>query len=307
MSNKEHIEKNVEYEEPIFIIEHDEEQQDTLPVRKTYHRKTLFGIFLIFGILLGISIAYTGYKVWTNYNSIGISISVSPQKNIEKLEKPLSNQQRKEKANILLTKDTILQVELNIYELKGVQASIEFTEPSESDKNVYLYSHCADYTPDGKYLGTLVHQGEQKSSLSKRLGYMAMLNGQYVIGISPSEAVMKHVKEKGGDFFRQFILVSDGELPSKYYLHGKVERCAMGRTRDNKIYFIASQKKETIYGFADALREYGFIDAIYLTGGGLYAFYRDEYGMPHSIYPASKQKDKYTGITPYLVFRKRGV
>jgi hypothetical protein len=31
--------------------------------------------------------------------------------------------------------------------------------------------------------------------------------------------------------------------------------------------FYSTRNKETLWDFADALREYGFIDAIYITGG----------------------------------------
>ena len=51
---------------------------------------------------------------------------------------------------------------------------------------------------------------------------------------------------------------------TRFYLHGKVERRAIGRISD-QLYFIATRHKETLWGFADALREYGFIDAIYIS------------------------------------------
>ena len=48
------------------------------------------------------------------------------------------------------------------------------------------------------------------------------------------------------------------------FLHGKVERRAIGRI-DNQLKYIATRHKETLWDFADALREYGFIDAIYFS------------------------------------------
>ena len=73
---------------------------------------------------------------------------------------------------------------------------------------------------------------------------------------------------------------------------------------DDQLYFIATRHKETLWDFADALREYGFIDAIYITGGADYVFYRDKDGFRHDIgdksdYPHTKWK----GIIPWLVFR----
>ena len=50
-----------------------------------------------------------------------------------------------------------------------------------------------------------------------------------------------------------------------------VEQQAIGRI-DDQLYFIATRHKETLWDFADALREYGFIDAIYITGGADFVF-----------------------------------
>ncbi len=133
---------------------------------------------------------------------------------------------------------------------------------------------------------------------------MAMVGDQMVIGVSRRETVKDYVVENEGSFFRQFVLVSDGEIPPQFFLHGKVERRAIGRMRDT-LYYIATKNKETLWDFADALREYGFIDAIYITGGSDYCFYRSANGQRHDIgnikeYPHKKWK----GIIPWLVFRK---
>ena len=103
---------------------------------------------------------------------------------------------------------------------------------------------------------------------------------------------------------RQFILVSDGAIPSRFFLHGKVESRAIGRIGD-QLYFIATRHKETLWDFADALREYGFIDAIYITGGTDHCYCRNKAGNRHDIgdtsdYPHTKWK----GIVPWLVFKK---
>jgi hypothetical protein len=83
-----------------------------------------------------------------------------------------------------------------------------------------------------------------------------------------------------------------------------VERRAIGRI-DNQLYYIATRHKETLWDFADALREYDFIDAIYITGGTDFCYYRDKAGIRYNIgdtsdYPHTKWK----GIVPWLVFRK---
>jgi hypothetical protein len=131
-----------------------------------------------------------------------------------------------------------------------------------------------------------------------------MADGRMVIGISRSDEVKDYVVERGGSFFRQFILVSNSEIPARFFLHGKVERRAIGRKGDT-LYYIATRHKETLWDFADALREYGFIDAIYITGGTDYCFYRTRDGVRHDIGDANDYPHKkWAGVIPWLVFRK---
>ena len=127
---------------------------------------------------------------------------------------------------------------MDFYAIHGLKASIQFEEPDTADTSVYLYCRSVDHKADSTYIGTLVVNGEERQSDTHRLGYMAMLGGNSVIGISRSEKVKDYVQEHGGSFFRQFILVSNGDIPGRFFLHGKVERRAIGRI-DDQLYFIA--------------------------------------------------------------------
>ena len=290
-------------EVPIIIIERDEQPQPqevvtkaVAPSRKQKWLKRFLALVAIGCLMVAI---LAGYYFW-NYNyNIGVSVSVTPEQNIEKLQKPA----KQETPEVVMTSDSILGVAMDFYAIHGLKASIEFEEPDTADTSVYLYCRSVDHKADSTYIGTLVVNGEERQSDTHRLGYMAMLGDNSVIGISRSEKVKDYVQEHGGSFFRQFILVSNGDIPGRFFLHGKVERRAIGRI-DDQLYFIATRHKETLWDFADALREYGFIDAIYITGGADYVFYRDKDGFRHDIgdksdYPHTKWK----GIIPWLVFR----
>lgn len=96
---------------------------------------------------------------------------------------------------------------------------------------------------------------------------------------------------------------ADGNYSDFVLTNGKVERRAIGRIND-QLYFIATRHKETLWDFADALREYGFIAAIYITGGADYVFYRDKGGVKHDIGDsADYPHEKWKGIIPWLVYR----
>ena len=291
-------------EVPIIIIERDEQPQTKESVVKvvapSWKRKWLKRLLTLVAVGCLMVAVLVGYYFWNYYYNIGVSVSVSPDQNIEKLQQPVKH----EMPEVVLTSDSILGVAMDFYAIHGLKANIEFEEPDTADTSVYLYCRSADHKADGTYLGSLVVDGDVRQSDTHRLGYMAMVGGNSVIGISRSEKVKDFVQEHGGSFFRQFILVSDGTIPGRFFLHGKVERRAIGRIGD-QLYYIATRNKETLWDFADALREYGFIDAIYITGGADYVYYRSKDGIRHDIgdsadYPQTKWK----GIIPWLVFRK---
>ena len=290
-------------EVPIIIIERDEQPQPkevvtkvVAPSKKKKWLKRFLALVAIGCLMVAVVV---GYYLWNYYYNIGVSVSVTPDQNIEKLQKPA----KQETPEVVMTSDSILGVAMDFYAIHGLNASIEFEEPDTADTSVYLYCRSADHKADNTYIGSLVVNGEEHQSDTHRLGYMAMLGGNSVIGISRSEKVKDYVQTHGGSFFRQFILVSNGDIPGRFFLHGKVERRAIGRI-ENQLYYIATRHKETLWDFADALREYGFIDAIYITGGADYVFYRDKDGIRHDVgdvtdYPHSKWK----GIVPWLVFK----
>ena len=293
-------------ETPVISIESDEEEETSQP--SSSHRHSKWPVAVVSVLLtaaLCMMVAF-GYRYYRRYINIGVPVSVTSKENIGKLEIPAVC----EMPEVVKSSDSILGVAINMYQLIGLKAEITFTEPAVDDTDVYLYSRCCDqtsYDPEtNRYLGSLVQNGKELQSDNSRLGYCAMANDNIVIGIARDEKVKDYCIEQKGSFFRQFILVSDGVLPGRFYLHGKVERRALARM-GKKLFYVESKGKETMWDFADALREYGFIDAIYITGGTDYCFYRTADGTAHDIGDKHKHPDghKGKGIVPWVVFKKR--
>lgn len=295
-----------ESETPVITIESDEDVADEKVVPQQKQRKLLW-VFSTAAITTLLFLA-AAYCYWYYRHNIytGISVSVKSEQNILKLQKPVPQ----EKPEVIMTTDSILGVPFNQYELRGLKAEISFQQPDTTDTEVYFYSRSADFTsydPEtNQIIGSLVQNGKEIQSEVCRLGYCAMANDNVVIGVARDEKVKDYCIEQGGSFFRQFILVSNGQLPLRFYLHGKVERRALARMGDT-LYYIESLNKEGMTEFADALREYGFIDAIYITGGTDYSFYRDSEGKHHDIGDNTNKTEKHkgAGIVPWLVFKKR--
>lgn len=289
-----------ETENPVIIIEHDGLEEEVTTIKKSKFRlwqKVALFMILLFAVLATCLLGWNYYR--HNYY-VGISISCSPNENIEKLKAVCS----KVTTEVFSTQDTIGTVPVNIYTLKGLKASIQTTMPDSLDASVYFYTRCADYGKRGEVLGSMVIDGKRISKDNSRLGYCAMVGNNVVIGIAKNDKIREFCEDNKGSYFRQFILVSNSEIPKTFHLHGVEMRRALARI-DNQLYFVESQKKETMWDFADALRKYGFIDAIYITGGGIPNYHRTSNGEIHkngnwSVLPIV-QRDKNI---KWLVFRK---
>jgi len=294
-------------EEPIITIESSEETDyqssfATIKKRSLLQQCGMYFLWFVATVALVFG-CNKALRLYNYYYNIGVSISVSPKENIKKLD---GMKAQGESSAVVLKTDSVLGVALNIYELHNVKAELSLVEPDTADHSVLMYTRTADYTSTGKYLGSLVIDGEQKRSDASRLGYCAIEKGNMVIGISRFDDMRKHMIERDGSYFRQFVLISNGELPQRFGLHGKVERKALARTADDRLCVIATRHPETMWDFADALREYGYVDAIYLTGGNESGFYRAHDGTAYFTEKAAKYRaDKHHGVAPWLVLRKR--
>lgn len=245
------------------------------------------------------------YNYQRTFKELGVPVSYTSAENISRLEKAPGKAVTPE---VVFSTDSVLGVELNFYELRGLKAAISFVEPSAADQSTYFYCQGPDYknasSRNAQYLGTLIVQGKMYDSDTTRLGYCAMAGGNMVIGVARDEDVMEYCMEHGGDFFRQHVLVSDGVLPREFDIHGKKIRRALGRMGD-KYYVVESTGKETMWDFADALREYGFNDAINLSNDYTRGFYRTADGTATPIGEKSSRSNRHKGIIPFLKFKKR--
>ncbi|MDE5877568.1 MAG: phosphodiester glycosidase family protein [Muribaculaceae bacterium] len=264
-------------------------------------------ILLILSLLTTILIA--GVLLWIfryNLMETEVPVSVSDRENIEKLQQPFTPTAK----GTELISDSVLGVAMEIYPLQGLRASLETELPDTADRTLVLFTRSADYHSDGSLIGTVVNEGRKVNSKERksRQGYLAISkSGRPVTGVSLSDKVADYTAQNGGSFFRQYVLLGDGELPSSFHLHGKVERAAIARDADDQLYYIVTRHKETMYDFADAMREYGLTDAIYLTGGNSYTFYRDSTGAAHVTDRLRQKYAKYNDTplpAPLLVFRQ---
>lgn len=289
-----------EGEVPVIVVERDDrpELDGSHPKPRRWLWMAGSAVFTALCIL----VLFFGLRYYRMATSIGVPVAVTSQQNIEKLQAsglPVT-------PEVVRTSDSILGVAMNFYELRGLRAEISMQEPDTTDTSVYLYSRSSDYHKDFSIISSLVIDGTEVETVDgKRLGYFAGTEDNFVIGIARDEDVKDYAKKHKGCFFRQYILLSSGVMPREFQLRGKVERRGIGRMPDDRLYYIETLHKETMWDFADALREYGFVDAIYITGGKDYCYYRGADGEKHHIGNPEDYPHKFPGQVPWLIFRKR--
>ena len=299
-------------ETPVIVIERDNEVNVAQPGKsgRRHHNKTSWLWIATFTILIAIA-GIVVYSLWvfsSNNVIYGMPLGSSDNKNLELLEAPYSPSAR----GTSHFSDSILGVAMDFYSLDGLKASIETRIPDTGDSSLVLFMRSADYHPDGSIIGSMVIDGDRIANKEHkpRLAYLAIsADGKAVTGISDSKKLYDHSVDTKGSYFTQYPLLGDATLPAHFYLHGKVERAAIGRMSDDRMYYIVTRNKETMYDFADAMREYGFVDAMYITGGNAYTFYRDNDGVAHINENTQKKIDKYKDTlppAPILVFRGAG-
>lgn len=192
-------------------------------------------------------------------------------------------------AGITPLSEELMGVKLRIYKLDGLKAHFADTVPDYTDSTIYLVTRSSDYklVNDRKeIIGDFIVNGKVLKKSNWRAGFMAIIDGNAQIGVDRNQKIFNHVQEHAGSMFRQLALVSAGTRCDKQFiLKGKVSRCAYARNRAGEMFFIETVNPETLYGFADALIEYGFTDAVYITGGSQpNLFYRTEEGTAHGHY-----------------------
>jgi hypothetical protein len=241
--------------------------------------------FILTGIMIMLGLYYIDRHI---YHTKEFIQSRNTKDVIAALAQPM-----KGKAGVTPMTEETMGIKLKIYRLDGLKAHFADTVPDCRDSSIYLVTRSSDYKIIGDkkvIIGDFVADGAAVEKSNWRAGFMAIVGGNAQIGIDRSNKIQKHVIKNGGSMFRQLALISAGiRCDNQLILKGKVTRCAYARDRYGNLSFVETENPETLYGFADALIEYGFIDAIYITGGKQSdLFYRTANGTAHGSYTDDK-------------------
>ena len=253
------------------------------PKRKSFGRWKVFALlsFVFLGLL------FTAYYLYQHKYIYGFEYPLSRTQ--EEVIETLIEDKTSALPGVEKSEETYLGVSMHLYQITGLHPELVFGVPDLNDNDVYLVTRNADYwkkNNERKIIGDYIIEGNQLASNAWRAGYFSILEGKAEIGIGREPDMRNFILKNKGSMFRQFALVSGGiKCVSQYVLKGKVTRCAYARTSTNDLFYVETVQPETLYGFSDALIEYGFVDAIYITGGAQpNLFYRTHEGIAHGGY-----------------------
>lgn len=204
-------------------------------------------------------------------------------------------------------RDTLINdISIRLFIPHNAEMSLHIGKMNREDKSVIYAAQAADVRADnGGIVGAFVLNGEPKAwGLSKK-GFCASINGVVTIGVADNSPLFEQATEDGGHFFRQYPLVSNGELVDNAPKGKSIRRAICDRR--GEIFMVESGTPESFHDFAQALVDLGIDQAIYLVGSSAYGWAVDDAGVIHEF----GEDNYYTGRrrmpknTSYIVWKKR--
>ena len=204
-------------------------------------------------------------------------------------------------------RDTMINdIPLRIFIPHNAELSLHIGKMDKEDRSVIYTAQAADVRADnGGIVGAFVLKGEPRAwGLSKK-GFCASINGKVTIGVAENSPLFEKATEEGGYFFRQYPLVSNGEVVDNEPKGKSVRRAICDRW--GEIFMVESMTIESFHDFAQALADLGVEQAVYLVGSSAYGWAVDEAGTTHEF----GEDNYYTGRrrmpknTSYIVWRRK--
>jgi len=242
--------------------------QNNAPKKK---RTWIFSLIGILIILLSILAYLLTQERTTEYyfepeETTQQSISVVTTDTIKTLE---------ETAYIEKLEETINDVPLSIYIPHHATMALTVGMPNKADSTIIFAAMAADIRKDNKQIvGDFVLSGQRLARGVAKKGFAAIEKNKITIGMGESTPLLQDVINNNGSFFRQYPLVSNGELVDNKPKNKSIRRALA--VRNEQILMVESQNRESFHDFSQALIDIGISEAIYLVGGDAYGWYYDK-------------------------------
>lgn len=206
----------------------------------------------------------------------------------------------KQKSVLHIQDTTVNDIPLQIFAPKGCQISLHMG-PMLKEENIMLQVQAADIRSDKDLpVGAFVYNGELIAKGHSKYGFCAIIGEDVTLGRQLETTLFERAVEENGSFFRQYSLVSSGQLisiPPK----GKSLRKALC-LRNGELQVIITKDKESYHDFSQALVDLGIEEAISLVGGTSHMMYKNEKG---EIVRLVDKSNKYFQSENYLIWKAK--
>ncbi len=200
----------------------------------------------------------------------------------------------------LAIQDTVINdIPLQIFTPRGCQLSLHLGKVQQ-DTNIMLLVQAADIRRDKDLpVGAFVYNGELISKGHSKYGFCAIIGDDITLGRQLETVLLERAIENNGSFFRQYSLVSGGQLisiPPK----GKSQRKALC-FRQGELQVVITQDEESFHDFSQALVDLGIEEAISLVGGASLMQYKNADGETVQQGKFGKKRHRSEN---YLIWKK---
>lgn len=203
--------------------------------------------------------------------------------------------------------DTLINdIPIKIFIPHNAALSLHVGRMDKNDKSIIYAAQAADVRADnGGIVGAFVLEGEPLARGLSKKGYCASINGIVTIGVADNSPLFEKATEENGYFFRQYPLVSNGEVIDNEPKGKSIRRAICDR--QGEIFMVETGTAESFHDFAQALSDLGVDHAVYLVGSSAYGWAVD---AANNIYEFGednyyKGRRKMPKNTNYIVWKRK--
>ena len=197
------------------------------------------------------------------------------------------------------SEETVNGVPLMIYIPKNSTMSLMVGMPDKSDTGIVFAAMAADIRKDNmQIVGDFVLSGKRLARGVSKKGYAAIEGNKITIGIGESTPLLQQTIDNNGYFFRQYPLVSNGELVENKPKNKSIRRALA--VRNEQVIIVESKNRESFHNFSQALIDLGVLNAIYLVGSDSFGWYHDSEFVRHEF---GKELPDIPDNISYIIWR----
>ena len=204
-----------------------------------------------------------------------------------------------EAPNTEFIEETANGIPLMIYIPKNSTMTLMVGMPDKSDSGIVFAAMAADIRKDNmQIVGDFVLSGKQLARGVAKKGYAAIEGNKITIGVGEYTPLFQQTIDNNGYFFRQYPLVSNGELVENNPKNKSIRRALA--VRNEQVIIVESKNRESFHDFSQALIDIGVLNAIYLVGSDSFGWYYDSEFVRHEF---GKELPDIPDNISYIIWR----